>query len=83
MFFFMNFALNEHPVAHCQPKQFKLILLKQQHNASEMRSLKFLVAKKSAPNVDKLTITVLLSMDPVNVSLSICTVRDSISSVRR
>ena len=36
--------------------------------------LKFFVAKKSVPNVDKRTLTVLLAMDPANVSLSsICT----------
>jgi hypothetical protein len=40
----------------------------QQHNALVTHSLNFFVAKKSVPKVDKLTLNVLLAMDPVNVS---------------
>jgi hypothetical protein len=69
MFQFMSFTAYENLLAHCMPylRQPKLFLPYEQHNALVIYSLKFFVAKKSVSNVHKLTQTVLLVMDPVNV----------------
>jgi hypothetical protein len=48
---FMNFAPNEHTLAHCQLKQFQLFLSFQQHIAFVIHLLRFFFAKKSVPNV--------------------------------
>jgi hypothetical protein len=45
MILFMNFALNEHPLVHCQLRQFKLSLPYQQLTVSVIHSLKFFVVK--------------------------------------
>jgi hypothetical protein len=66
MFMFMNCALNE--LAHYQLRQSKLLIPYQPHNALVIYSLKCFVMKESVSNVDKLTQTVLLAIDPVNVS---------------
>ena len=78
MFLFMNFALNEYPLAHCQLRHSKIFLPYPQHNGLVVHSLKFVVAKKSVANVEKLTVTVLPASDSVNYSLSsICTADQS------
>ena len=78
MFLFMNFALYEYPLAHCQLRQSKCFLPYAQHNGLVVNSLKFFVAKKSVPNVEKLTLTILPASDSVNYSLSsICTAAQS------
>ena len=65
----MNFALNEYPLAHCQLRQSKLFLPYPQHNGLVVHSLKFFVAKKSVPNVEKLTLTVLPASDLASLSI--------------
>jgi hypothetical protein len=52
----------------------KALFQYQLHNASIIHSLIFSVGKKSVHNVDKLTLSVLIAADPINVSQSdVCT----------
>jgi hypothetical protein len=49
MFLFMNFALHEHPLAHCQLTQSKLLLPYQRLTALVIRSVKSFLVNNYVP----------------------------------
>jgi hypothetical protein len=68
----MNLAINERPMAQNQPRQSKLFVPYQQHNASMHDPFNVFLcrAEVCAQHIDTLTPTVLRATDQLNISLS-------------